>query len=138
MTTERPAAVGPDRAGRQVRAGAVLAEAALVAAVVAPVVTALMLGAAPLEDGGALLVVLLGLPALCCAAGVLGARERSRWGVPLMAAAALVCLAWTLLTALGVGFLPLVPAVLLVAATVLSASGRLERRQDARARAAGR
>jgi len=138
VTAGEPVAAGPDRAGQQVRAGTVLAEAALVAAVVAPVVTALLLGAAPLEDGGAVLVVLLGLPALCCAAGVLGARWRSRWGVPLMAAAALVCLAWTLLTALGVGFLPLVPAVLLVAATVLSASGRLERRLGEGPRTAGR
>ncbi|WP_299037186.1 hypothetical protein [uncultured Pseudokineococcus sp.] len=129
----------PDRAGQQVRAGVVLAWASLAAAVVAAVATALLLGGTALEDGGAVTVlVLLGLPALCCAAGVLGARRRSRWAVPLMAAAALVCLAWTLLTALGVGFLPLVPAVLLVAATVLSGAGRLERRMDARSRTSGR
>jgi len=137
VTARGPAAAGPDRAGQQVRAGAVLAWAALVAAVVAPVVTALLLGAAALEDGDAP-VVLLGLPALCCAAGVLGARWPSRWALPLMAAAAVVCLAWALVTALGVGFLPLVPAVLLVAATVLSGSGRLERRLDEGPRTAGR
>ena len=81
-------------------------------------------GRAVTEDGGAFGVVLFGVPLLCAAGALLAERAgRGRWVPIAVGGLAAVSLAWALVTALGFGWL-LLPALLLVVATLVSWADR--------------
>jgi hypothetical protein len=79
-------------------------------------------------DSGSFVLVLFGIP-LACTAIALWAERTSRT-VPapaLLAALAVVSLAWSLLTGLGIGMVFVVPSSLLLVAAVVSWSHRTRR-----------
>jgi hypothetical protein len=82
-------------------------------------------GPAGWEAGGWWSAVLFGVP-LTCAAGALAAERgiRGRLAPVVVGVLAAVSLGWALLTALGIGFGFLLPALLLVVATLVSAVDR--------------
>ena len=79
------------------------------------------------EDTGVFTLVLVGVP-MAAALLVLGSTLARRPSGAVTWVAAVVLLGWALLTALGAGFLFLGPAVLMVAAAVVSTRGRVQPR----------
>ena len=84
------------------------------------------------EDSGSFAVALFGIP-LACAAGALWAERVSRTmlGPAFVAVLAVVSIAWSLVTGLGIGGVFLLPSLLLLAAATSSWLHRRERRAAA-------
>ena len=86
-------------------------------------------------DSGSFVVVLFGIPSACTAIALwVERRSRTMLAPGVLAALAVVCLAWSLLTGLGIGLVFSVPSSLLLIAAVVSWADRTGRGSSASVR----
>jgi hypothetical protein len=104
------------------------AQGLIVVSLVAVIGVTAWYGRFALEDSGAFAVVLFGIP-LACAAFALWAEHviKTMLAPAVVAALGVVSLAWSLLTALGIGGAFLLPSLLLLLAATVSWIHRLGR-----------
>lgn len=111
------------------------AQRLIVAAFLCVVGLAAWYGRVVWADSGPFVLVLFGIPAACTAIALWAERtSRTMLAPGVLAVLAAVCLAWSSITALGIGLVFVVPSSLLLVAAVVSWSHRTRRDSSASAR----
>ena len=111
------------------------AQGSIVVALLSVVGLAAWYGRTVWADSGSFVVVLFGIPSACTAIALwVERRSRTMLAPGILAALAVVCLAWSLLTGLGIGLVFSVPSSLLLIAAVVSWADRTGRGSSASVR----
>ena len=111
------------------------AQGLIVVALLSVVGLAAWYGRTVWADSGSFVLVLFGIPSACTVTALWAERRSRTMLAPgALAALAVVSLAWSLLTALGIGAVLVVPSVLLLCAAVVSWSHRTGQESSASVR----